>query len=325
MSKRENASSENTTENNKKQKLSNTKQSSLAAWIKTPTVKPQDVQNTVAKISKGVGLEANELLKLEFETLNSEWLRALADEIQKPYFIGLKKFLQEEKSNNKRIFPPENEIYSWSRFTPPSSVKIVILGQDPYHGVGQAHGLCFSVPKGVQPPPSLVNIYKALQKDIPSFQIPNHGYLANWAKSGVLLLNTSLTVRAHEAASHSGRGWEKFTDAVIQHLNEKKTGIVFMLWGSHAIKKGKVINKNKHLVLDAVHPSPLSAHRGFFDSETVDLLESKAEIKDTFAEDKLKTEGILSEIKDTFEEAKLKTEGTLAETKDILVELKNAS
>ena len=137
----------------------------------------------------------------------------------------------------------ESDIYNWSRLTPPSSVKVVIIGQDPYHNDGQAHGLCFSVPHGVPPPPSLVNIYKALKKDIPSFRIPKHGNLTNWTKAGVLLLNASLTVRAHEAASHSGKGWEKFTDAVIQYLNEKKSGLVFMLWGNHAIKKGKNINK----------------------------------------------------------------------------------
>ncbi|CAJ0627642.1 13432_t:CDS:10, partial [Entrophospora sp. SA101] len=169
----------------------------------------------------------------------------------------LKKFLEEEKKKGHKIFPPEPDIYNWSRMTPPSSVKVVIIGQ--------AHGLCFSVPHKVTPPPSLLNIYKALKYDIESFKIPNHGNLSNWAKEGVLLLNTSLTVRAHEAASHSNKGWEKFTDAIIQYLNNKKSGLVFMLWGNHAIKRGKNINKGKHCVLQAVHPSPLSASRGFFD------------------------------------------------------------
>ncbi|CAO3675984.1 unnamed protein product [Umbelopsis vinacea] len=179
--------------------------------------------------------------------------------------IRLKKFLENEKKEGKKIYPPESDIYSWSNFTPASKVKVVILGQDPYHGDGQAHGLCFSVKKGVRVPPSLVNIYTCLKNDYPDFKKPNHGYLENWAKEGVLLLNTSLTVRAGDAASHANKGWEELTDAVINYLNEKKSGIVFMLWGAHAQKKGAKINKSKHLVLKAVHPSPLSAHRGFMD------------------------------------------------------------
>ncbi|CAI2167838.1 9479_t:CDS:2 [Funneliformis geosporum] len=257
MSKRnENSASDN----NKKQKVANKTQSSLAAWVKPQQTRTVNLEALFSKTDKNV----KDILSLEIETMNSEWLRALGEEIQKKYFIELKKFLKNEKENHK-IFPPEPEIYSWSRYTPPSSVKVVIIGQDPYHDDGQAHGLCFSVPEGVNPPPSLVNIYKALKKDIPSFQIPKHGNLVNWAKAGVLLLNTSLTVRAHNAASHSGKGWEKFTDAVIQYLSEKKHELVFMLWGNHAIKKGKSINNKKHLVLQSVHPSPLSAHRGFFE------------------------------------------------------------
>ncbi|RIA90421.1 uracil-DNA glycosylase-like protein [Glomus cerebriforme] len=253
-------------DNNKKQKATLT-QSSLSSWVK---IQPQEQEQTLNKIKletlfNKVGEENKDFLSLEIKTMNSEWLKVLSEEMQKPYFIKLKEFIQNEKANNKKIFPPESEIYSWSRFTPPSSVKVVIIGQDPYHNDGQAHGLCFSVPHGVPPPPSLINIYNALKKDIPSFKIPKHGNLTNWTKAGVLLLNASLTVRAHEAASHSGKGWEKFTDAVIQYLNEKKSGLVFMLWGNHAIKKGKNINKTKHLVLQTVHPSPLSAHRGFFE------------------------------------------------------------
>ncbi|PKC01956.1 uracil-DNA glycosylase [Rhizophagus irregularis] len=247
--------------NNKKQKATTLTQSSLSYWV-NPQPQTLSTINSETLFNK-IGNENKELLSLEIKTMNSEWLKVLSGEMQKPYFIELKKYLQNEKANNKKIFPPEPEIYSWSRFTPPSSVKVVIIGQDPYHNVGQAHGLCFSVPHGVPPPPSLINIYNSLKKDIPSFQIPKHGNLINWAKAGVLLLNTSLTVRAHEAASHSGKGWEKFTDAVIQYLNEKENGLVFMLWGNHAIKKGKNINENKHLVLQTVHPSPLSAHRGF--------------------------------------------------------------
>ncbi|RGB42076.1 uracil-DNA glycosylase-like protein, partial [Rhizophagus diaphanus] len=248
--------------NSKKQKVSASVQSSLSSFVKS---QPRNQTITSETLLDKIKDENKELLSLEIKTMNSEWLKGLSDVIQKPYFIELKKYLQREKDNNKKIFPPEPEIYSWSRFTPPSSVKVVIIGQDPYHDVGQAHGLCFSVPHGVPPPPSLINIYKALKNDIPSFQIPKHGNLINWTKAGVLLLNTSLTVRAHEAASHSGKGWEKFTDAVIQYLNDRKNGLVFMLWGNHAIKKGKNINKTKHLVLQTVHPSPLSAHRGFFE------------------------------------------------------------
>ncbi|CAO3683592.1 unnamed protein product [Umbelopsis ramanniana] len=207
--------------------------------------------------------EQKTLLKLELDTLNPEWLRILKPELTKPSFLKLKAFLESEKKEGKKIFPPENDIYSWSNFTPASKVKVVILGQDPYHGDGQAHGLCFSVKKGVRVPPSLVNIYTCIKNDYPDFNKPNHGYLENWAKEGVLMLNTSLTVRAHEAASHANKGWEELTDAVINYVNEKKTGVVFMLWGAHAQKKGVKINKSKHLILKSVHPSPLSAHRGF--------------------------------------------------------------
>ncbi|KAG2180816.1 hypothetical protein INT43_008395 [Umbelopsis isabellina] len=227
---------------------------------------------TISKpdFEKDLTEEEKELLKLEMDTLHPEWLRILKPELTKPSFKKLKKFLLAEKKDGKKIFPPGERKATlpstcWSNFTPASKVKIVILGQDPYHGDGQAHGLCFSVQKGVRVPPSLVNIYTCIQKDYPDFKKPNHGYLENWAKEGVLLLNTSLTVRAHDAASHANKGWEELTDAVINYLNEKKSGLVFMLWGSHAQKKGARINKNKHLVLKAVHPSPLSAHRGFMD------------------------------------------------------------
>ncbi|CAG8459757.1 2324_t:CDS:2 [Scutellospora calospora] len=261
MSKRKDTL-DDSSQDSKKQKTTTPKQAFLTSWIKQPSSASGE---TVTKVTGKMSEEMKKLLKTELETMDGEWLKALVNEMQKPYFAELKKFLATEKSNNKKIFPPETQIYSWSKFTPPSAVKVVILGQDPYHNDGQAHGLCFSVPPNVQPPPSLINIYKGLQNDIPTFQIPKHGYLVNWAKSGVLLLNTVLTVRAHEALSHNGKGWERFTDAIIQYLNEKKTGLVFMLWGGHAIKKGKVINKTRHLVLEAVHPSPLSVHRGFLD------------------------------------------------------------
>ncbi|CAJ0877422.1 6035_t:CDS:2 [Entrophospora sp. SA101] len=218
-------------------------QTSLTSWLSPKPAPPIKVE--------GLEIKNKELLSLELKTISNEWLKILLKEIQEPYFIELKKFLEGEKKKNRKIFPPD--VYSWSRMTLPFSVKVVIIGQDPYHGVGQAHGLCFSVPHKVTPPPSLVNIYKALKYDIESFKIPNHGNLSNWANEGVLLLNTSLTVRAHEPEN-----------AVIQYLNNKKSGLVFMLWGNHAIKKGKNINKEKHCVLQAVHPSPLSAPRGFF-------------------------------------------------------------
>ncbi|CEP12418.1 hypothetical protein [Parasitella parasitica] len=222
-------------------------------------------QRDPKNLFKNVDQETLELLDLEITTLNYGWLKELAPELTKPYFIKLKKFLKEEIAAKKTIFPPLNQIYSWSNYTPPSKVKVVILGQDPYHNFNQAHGLCFSVIKGVKTPPSLVNMYKALQTDYPDFKIPAHGYLEEWAKQGVLLLNTSLSVEAHKAGSHANKGWEQFTDAVIKYLNEKKANIVFMLWGSHAQKKGARINKSKHYVLSGVHPSPLSAHRGFFE------------------------------------------------------------
>ncbi|MFN8398290.1 MAG: uracil-DNA glycosylase [Bacteroidia bacterium] len=180
-----------------------------------------------------------------------------------PYFLGLKAFLQKEKQAGKTVYPPGKLIFNAFDMAPFDKVKVVILGQDPYHGPGQAHGLSFSVPKGVQPPPSLVNIYKELQTDL-GLPIPSHGNLEHWARQGVLLLNAMLTVEAHQAASHQNKGWEPFTDAAIHHLNAERQGIVFMLWGSYAKKKGAMIDTQKHLVLTAAHPSPLSAYNGWF-------------------------------------------------------------
>ncbi|SAM09056.1 hypothetical protein [Absidia glauca] len=223
--------------------------------------------------------ETKNLLHLEMTTMQYDWLRVLQPELTKPYFIKLKKYLKRELLDKQVIYPPAKDIYSWSNYTPPSNIKVVIIGQDPYHGPNQAHGLCFSVAKGVPAPPSLVNIYKALVKDYPDFVRPKHGYLENWAKQGVLMLNTSLTVRRATAGSHSNQGWEPFTDAIINYLNEKKSNLVFMLWGAHAQKKGAKINSSKHLVLKSVHPSPLSAHRGFYDCQHFvkanDYLESR--------------------------------------------------
>ncbi|KAI8973318.1 uracil-DNA glycosylase-like protein [Mycotypha africana] len=193
---------------------------------------------------KNINDETLKLLDLELKTLNYEWLKVLAPELVKPYFLKLKQYLKAQMDAKKVIFPPADQVYSWSHFTPPSKVEVVILGQDPYHNYNQAHGLCFSVVKGVKVPPSLVNMYKALKIDYPDFVAPQHGYLVEWAKRGVLLLNTSLTVEAHKAGSHANQGWEQFTDAVINYLNEKKSNLVFMLWGSHAQKKGARINKS---------------------------------------------------------------------------------
>lgn len=190
------------------------------------------------------------------------WLRALGPEFQKPYFAELKQFLLDEKNAGKVVYPPGPLIFNAFNTTPFDEVKVVILGQDPYHGPGQAHGLCFSVQHGVKPPPSLVNIYKEMKTDL-GLNPPSHGNLEKWAQQGVLLLNAMLTVRANEPASHKGRGWETFTDAAIGALNEQKRGIVFLLWGKYAQDKGAVIDRSRHHVLSSAHPSPFSADRFF--------------------------------------------------------------
>ncbi|KAG0299625.1 hypothetical protein BGZ98_009899 [Dissophora globulifera] len=216
---------------------------------------------------KGLPDEKRELLRLEQDTVDATWLRALQSEFTKPYFIELKKFLKQEDTANQKVFPPKPDIYSWSRFTPLPTVRVVILGQDPYHGDNQAHGLCFSVKKPVRPPPSLLNMFKLLETDIPGFKIPDHGYLESWARQGVLMVNSAMTVRAHQANSHKGKGWEKLLDAVVKTVNDQRRNVVFLLWGKDAQNRGVLIDKKKHLVLQSVHPSPLSAHRGFFDSQ----------------------------------------------------------
>ena len=190
------------------------------------------------------------------------WQQALRSEFDAPYMHDLKQFLRAEKDNHKVIYPHSSNWFHALETTPLESVKVVILGQDPYHQPGQAHGLCFSVKPGVKTPPSLVNIYKELASDL-GIKPVNHGYLESWARQGVLLLNAVLTVEDSKANSHQGRGWEQFTDRVIATINEQRSNVVFMLWGSYAQKKGSVINTSKHLVLKAPHPSPLSAHRGF--------------------------------------------------------------
>ena len=194
--------------------------------------------------------------------IQNDWLEPLAPEFKKPYYAKLYKTIREEYST-RQIFPPADEIFTAFEMTPLSDVKVVIIGQDPYHGDGQAHGLCFSVKPDVETPPSLVNMYKELNSDLGCY-IPNNGYLIKWAKQGVLMLNTVLTVRAHQANSHRGIGWEEFTDAAIRILNEQDRPIVYLLWGKPAQMKKNMLNNPKHLILEAPHPSPLSAYRGFF-------------------------------------------------------------
>lgn len=194
----------------------------------------------------------------------NDWLVELGAEFKKPYYKTLYEFVKQEY-NSTQVFPPSEEIFTAFHLTPLSEVKVVIIGQDPYHNVGQAHGLCFSVKPDVEIPPSLVNIYQELHEDL-GCSIPNNGYLVKWAKQGVLMLNTVLTVRAHMANSHRGKGWEEFTDAAIRALNKQDRPIVFILWGRPAQMKKSMLNNPNHLILEAPHPSPLSAYRGFFGS-----------------------------------------------------------
>lgn len=192
------------------------------------------------------------------------WKDALSQEKNEPYFQHILQQVQNERAAGKIIYPPKHEVFNAFKLTEFDQVKVVILGQDPYHGENQAHGLAFSVKPNVPPPPSLVNIYKELAQDITEFQIPPHGYLHKWATQGVLLLNTVLTVEQGKAHSHAEFGWEHFTDKVISQLNQHRENLVFLLWGSHAQKKGRIIDRQRHCVLTAPHPSPLSAYRGFF-------------------------------------------------------------
>ncbi|MCI6499281.1 uracil-DNA glycosylase [Lachnospiraceae bacterium HCP1S3_C3] len=194
--------------------------------------------------------------------ITNDWLDAISSEFKKPYYRELYNFVKDEYSRTV-VYPPADDIFNAFHFTPLSKVKVLILGQDPYHNVNQAHGLSFSVKPGEDIPPSLQNIYKELNEDLGCY-IPNNGYLEKWAREGVLLLNTVLTVRAHQANSHQGRGWEQFTDAVINAVNEQDRPIVYMLWGRPAQSKAPMLTNPKHLILKAPHPSPLSAYRGFF-------------------------------------------------------------
>lgn len=193
--------------------------------------------------------------------IDASWKKVLQDEFEKPYFAQLTNFVRDEYKT-KKIFPPGNMIFSAFDHCPFDKVKVVIIGQDPYHNDGQAHGLCFSLNTGVNFPPSLINIFKEIERDLGK-PTPTSGNLERWAEQGVLLLNATLTVQAHSAGSHQGRGWETFTDAVIRKVAEEKVHVVFMLWGNYAQQKGAVVDGQKHLVLKSVHPSPLSAYRGF--------------------------------------------------------------
>ena len=196
--------------------------------------------------------------------MQTTWRPILIEETRKPYFQDLQRFVAEQRAQ-VTVFPPEDEVFAALHLTPIEQVKVLILGQDPYHDDGQAHGLCFSVRPGVAIPPSLLNIFKELRSDL-GCTMPNNGYLTPWAKQGVLLLNTALTVQAHQANSHQGKGWETFTDAVIAAVNAKSDPVVFVLWGANARKKLALIDTSRHIVIESPHPSPLSAHRGFFGS-----------------------------------------------------------
>ncbi len=211
--------------------------------------------------------------------LPESWLKHLKDEFNKPYMVNLKEKLQNLKKNKIIFYPPGSLIFNSFNLTPLEKIKVVILGQDPYHGPGQAHGLCFSVPEGVRPPPSLLNIYKELESDLDKKVNIQNGNLEAWANQGVFLLNTTLTVEKSKPLSHQDLGWSEFTDTVISLINKELENIVFILWGSHAQSKKNLIDLNKHHILTSPHPSPLSAHRGFFGSKpfskTNDFLESK--------------------------------------------------
>lgn len=201
---------------------------------------------------------------MQVKDLPPSWASVLAEQFEQPYWTELQSFLQRERQSNT-VFPPESDVFNAFRYTPYPDVRALLLGQDPYHGDGQAHGLCFSVRPGVTPPPSLVNMFRELQTDL-GVARPKHGCLVPWAQQGLLMLNAVLTVRAHQPNSHKDQGWEKFTDAVIQKLNERDQPVVFILWGGFAKKKLKLIDQDRHVVVTAAHPSPLSAQNGFFGS-----------------------------------------------------------
>lgn len=197
----------------------------------------------------------------QLEQLPESWKQVLAPEFEKPYFKALEQFVDGERASHK-VFPPAEDVFNALKYAPFDTMKVLLLGQDPYHDDGQAHGLCFSVKPGIKPPPSLVNMFKELKTDL-GCRIPNHGYLADWAKQGILMLNAVLTVRAHEPNSHKDKGWEQFTDAVIKAASAREDPVVFVLWGAYAQKKEKLIDTSRHVVLKTAHPSPLSAKKFF--------------------------------------------------------------
>ncbi|AFY95242.1 uracil-DNA glycosylase [Chamaesiphon minutus] len=202
---------------------------------------------------------------MTISSISSDWQQVLATEFEQPYFQKLQDFLATERQTAE-IFPAEADVFAAFNLTPYDRVNVLLLGQDPYHDTNQAHGLCFSVNPGIKVPPSLVNIYKELHADL-GCEIPNHGYLVNWAQQGILMLNAVLTVRAHTPNSHKDKGWEKFTDAVISKVNQKTAPVIFVLWGAYAQKKLKLIDTSRHIVIQSAHPSPLSARNGFFGSK----------------------------------------------------------
>lgn len=236
-------------------------QATISSFFKTKR-KLEDTEEKENSSTKQLKCSNNSVLN--HWQISASWEKCLDSELSKDYFKLLSDFVAKERTS-KTIYPTHNEVFSWTRYSTLDNVKVVILGQDPYHGPNQAHGLCFSVKIGVPQPPSLKNIFKALAKDINTFKDPGHGYLIGWARQGVLMLNAVLTVERSKANSHKGKGWENLTDHVVRYIGQNLKSCVFMLWGSPAIKKQSLINKSKHLVLTAVHPSPLSAHRGFFD------------------------------------------------------------
>uniref|UniRef100_A0A8D0GYS3 Uracil-DNA glycosylase n=1 Tax=Sphenodon punctatus TaxID=8508 RepID=A0A8D0GYS3_SPHPU len=229
--------------------------------LRPPPLSPEQLERI--RRNKEAALQRLAARSVPAPGIGAGWLGPLAAEFTKPYFTQLMGFVAAERRRHT-VFPPPHQVFTWTHMCDIREVKVVILGQDPYHGPNQAHGLCFSVQRPVPPPPSLENIYKELSEDIEDFTHPGHGDLTGWAKQGVLLLNAVLTVRAHQANSHKEKGWEEFTDAVVSWLNENSDGLVFMLWGAYAQKKGISIDRKRHHVLQTVHPSPLSVHRGFF-------------------------------------------------------------
>ncbi|KAK3334974.1 putative uracil DNA N-glycosylase [Neurospora tetraspora] len=261
-----------TTRSQSQSQLSNGNNNSNSSASTSATPDPATVTSKFNKEKWVASLtaEQRDLLQLEIDTLDESWLAHLKSEIVTKEFLDLKRFLKKEWESGKTIFPPKEDIYSWSRHTPLPTVRTVILGQDPYHNHNQAHGLSFSVRPPTPAPPSLRNIFIGLTRDYPSSFTPppaKGGLLTPWADRGVLLLNTCLTVRAHEANSHSNKGWERFTQRVIDLVNERqKRGVVFMAWGAPAGKRVSKVDEKRHLVLRSVHPSPLSAHRGFFEA-----------------------------------------------------------